>query len=380
MTRFTMHDYPWEQVEATKQFITRLFAGEATDRPAALVHPKPLDRPEEAPPAGLDEWQLAVWRAQQALLRRPLGGDDFVPTLGTGAGTCAMATAFGCEETTASGVYWVAPCITRMEEIDTLRKPALTAGKLGRVLEQTRAYAACADERMPIRDMDFQSPFTTIEQMLGSDQFFLMPYDEPKRLHALMDVVTDYTIDFFTAQKAAAGANACMGGWPCFWFPPNAGIQMSDDNLCNVSPDVYVEFVVPYNNRIAEAFGGMFLHSCTIKDADLPALKQIKGLTGVNCDISTSVSPARLLEEFGDDIVVAPHAYINTDTNFQNYTEFMEYNLATWQPGKRLFIYPCSVLYIPDTAKEIPFNEAETRAVLERYPGWVRDHGVESMI
>ena len=121
--RLTMPDYPWEQVEETKAFITRLFSGEAPDRPAAIVHPAPVDRPPAGPPAGLDDWQQQVWQAQQNLLRRPIGGDDFVPTLGTGAGTCAMATAFGCAESQVGGVYWVEPCITDMTAIDKLKKP-----------------------------------------------------------------------------------------------------------------------------------------------------------------------------------------------------------------------------------------------------------------
>ncbi len=375
MKRFTMDDYPWDQVEKTKAFITRLYAGQETERPAAIVHPRLLERPPVEPPAGANERQRHVWQVQEQMRRRPLGGDDFVPTIGTGAGTCAMATAFGCPERVTSNVYWVDPCITRMEEIDSLTMPPVTAGKLGQVLEQTRAYAAYADERLAVRIMDFQSPFTTVEQMLGSDRFFLMPYDDPKRLHAVMDVVTDFAIAFFTAQIEAAGPNCCPGIWPSFWFPRRAGIQMSDDNLVNVSPDVYAEFVVPYNNRIAEAFGGLFLHSCTIRAAHLPVLHALKGLTGINCDISTSVSPAQLLAEFGDDRVVGPHAYINTDTNFKSYTEFTERVLAGWRPGKRLFLYPCTVLYQPDTSKELLFNEMETRAVLERIPAWKKDHG-----
>lgn len=372
-TRLIMHEYPWERLDATRAFMTRLFAGEAPDRPGCLVHPAPLELPSMEPPTGLSELELNVWNTQEALRRRPLGGDDFIPALGTGAGTCAMATAFGCNESQASGVYWVDPCITRMEEIDALKKPAVTDGKLGWVLEQTRAYAACADEHLPIRIMDFQSPFTTIEQMLGSDRFFLMPYDEPERLHALMDVVTDYAIDFFTAQIVAAGPNCCTGIWPPLWYPRCAGIQMSDDNLVNVSPEVYAEFVAPYNSRVAEAFGGLFLHSCVITEQSLPAIATIKGLTGINTDVSSSVTTGRLMAAF-PDLVIAPHTYINTNTNFHSYTEYMEAVLAEWQPGKRLFIYPCTVMYQPDTSQEIRFNETEARAVLERIPGWVRDH------
>lgn len=375
MKRMLLNEYPWEIVEETRAFITGLYTGAAPARPAALLHPALL--PEETPqqpPAGLEGYALQVWSALRGIARRPLGLDDYVPTLGTGAGTCAMATAFGCAESCSSGVYWVTPCITRMEEIDTLRKPAVDAGKLGGVLEQTRAYAACADERVPIRTMDFQSPFTTVEQMLGSDTFFLMPYDEPERLHALMDVVTDFAIDFFTAQMAAAGPNCCPGSWPAFWFPRCAGIQMSDDNMVNVSPDVYDEFVVPYNNRIAEAFGGLFFHCCTIKEENLPSLRRIPRLTGINCDISSSVSTARLLEAFGDEVLIGPHAYINTNTNFRDYTEFTRAVLEGWRPGKRLFIYPCVVLYQPERATEIPFNLEETCGVLEEIPAWRAAH------
>lgn len=365
--RLRLEDYPWDKVVATKAFIRRLFAGPGPERPGAILHVAAEGQAAPAP-EGLTEFQRQVWDAAEGIRRRPIGGDDFVPALGTGAGTCAMATAFGCQEIEASGVRWVKPVITSPEQIDSLKKPKVTDGRLGWVLDQTRAFAEYADERLPIRLMDFQSPFTTVEQLVGSESFFLMPYDQPQRLHTAMDVVTDFAIEFFRAQSEAAGPACCRGSWPPIWFPPEAGIQMSDDNLVNVSPEVYEEFVVPYNNRIAEAFGGLFLHSCTIREAHVPVLRKLKGLTGLNCDISTSVSAARLLEEFGDRAVVAPHAYINTDTHFQGFGEFMGAALAGWRPGKRLFIYPCTVMYLPDQAREIPFDAAEAREVLDRIP------------
>ncbi len=149
---------------------------------------------------------------------------------------------------------------------------------------------------------------------------------------------------------------------------------MSDDNMVNVSPAVYEEFVVPYNNRIAEAFGGLFLHSCTVSEANLPAIAKLKNLTGLNCDISSSVTTGRQLEEFGRDTVIAPHAYINTNTNFQDYAEFMDAVLEGWRPGLRLFVYPCTVLYQPSKTVDLPFNESQVRSVLDQIPAWRRDH------
>ena len=184
MKRLTLNDYPWDKIKHTRAFITRLFSGAAPDRPACIVHVKPpADAPPPAePPDDLTPWQKAVWNATQNIRRRPIGYDDYVPSIGTGAGTCAMATAFGAEETNVSGVFWVKPCITSPSQIDTLKKPAVTAGKLGGILEQTKAYAEYADERISVSVMDFQSPFTTVEQLLGSEMFFTMPYDDPDRL------------------------------------------------------------------------------------------------------------------------------------------------------------------------------------------------------
>jgi hypothetical protein len=362
--------YDWSELERTREFIRNLFAGEAPDRPAAILHAEPDDDiPTPDPPAELDEHEAAAWKQAVAALRRPLGSDDFVPTIGTNAGTCAIATAFGAREQMRDGVHWVEPSIDDMAQVDRIRKPALTDGRLGDILERTRAARRVVGDRIPIRVMDFQSPFTTVEQLVGCDRFFTLPYDEPERLHALMDVVTDFSIEFFTAQIEAAGDSCCRGIWPPIWFPPQAGIQMSDDHLASVSPSVYREFVVPYNNRIAEAFGGMFLHSCVLPESHLEVLADME-LTGFNCDISSGAPLDRILGRYGREIVIAPHSYINDGSQFTDLADFVRQMLGPWRPGHRLFIYPCTVLYLPKESREIEFDEEAARAELRKLPAW----------
>lgn len=354
----------WDKIAQSQQFIEDLFAGRNLTRPGIIIHYPGVPAPEL--PVGMPEHEQSVARFEAEVCSRPLGEDDYVPALGTGSGTCTMATAFGSVEVKKDGLSWPTPVITDPAQIDRLTVPAVTAGRLGAVLEQTRAFDRHLDHRLWIRNMDFQSPFTTVEQILGSDLFFLMPYDEPRRLHRLMEIVTDLAIAFFKAQIAAAGARCCRGLWPMFWFPKSAGIQMSDDNLCNVSPEVYDEFVVPYNNRIAAAFGGLFFHSCIIRENNLASLHKLQRLTGINCDISNSVSPGVLLREFGHRAVISPHAYINTDARFQSYGAFMERCLGEWKPGQRLFVYPCATLYEPASGRDLPFDGAAVRQAMRR--------------
>jgi hypothetical protein len=93
MQRCPLPDFPWHRIEATQRFITDLFAGPPPPRPGVLMHlASPIEPP--TPPPGLTAFQREVWNATHALSGRPLGADDWVPALGTSAGTCAMATAF----------------------------------------------------------------------------------------------------------------------------------------------------------------------------------------------------------------------------------------------------------------------------------------------
>ena len=131
MQRLTVDEYDWGTVRKNQEFLSRLFTGAGPDRPGAIVHPDVPPGAAPPVPLGLTPHQGLVWNAVAGFRPRSLGHDDFVPALSTNAGTCAMATAFGCEETCTANVFWVKPCITHPDQIDRLRKPALTDGKLG---------------------------------------------------------------------------------------------------------------------------------------------------------------------------------------------------------------------------------------------------------
>ena len=365
MSRFPLNDYDWSAVERTKQFIRALYGRTPPGHPGCILHTASRAG-LPPPPPGLDDDALAVWRFTETLRRTPHPGDQSVPCFGAGVGgTCLLASAFGGRErVNESGNHWLEPIIHDPSEVFRLKTPSLAEGAIGGMLERIGRLGALLDERVTISPADFQSPFTTAEQLLGSDLFFLMPYDAPKALHCLMDLLTDFSIRFFREQFKRIGPQASRGSWPGIYFPPEAGIQMSDDNMVNVSPEIYDEFVVPYNNRVSEAFGGLFLHSCVVKEHNLPSLGKIRGLRGVNTDISSSVGPRQFYDALGDGVVFAPHAYVNTETNFKSYADFARYALDGYRPGRRLFVYPCVAMYLPGECRDLPFNPGEVLDVL----------------
>jgi len=66
-------------------------------------------------------------------------------------------------------------------------------------------------------------------------------------------------------------------------IPPGfGGVWLSDDDSTVISPDLYREFVVPYNGRVFEAFGGGTLHYCGNAYHQLENYLSTPGLVGLN--------------------------------------------------------------------------------------------------
>jgi uroporphyrinogen decarboxylase len=76
--------------------------------------------------------------------------------------------------------------------------------------------------------------------LLGYEKYYLGMYDDPKRLHILMQMVTDFVIDWIRLQ------NATMD---------DAEVLVVADHVCNqVAPDQLEEFILPYIQAIFSAF------------------------------------------------------------------------------------------------------------------------------
>jgi len=58
-------------------------------------------------------------------------------------------------------------------------------------------------------------------------------------------------------------------------------IMLRDDSAMNLSPDLFEEFVVPYNRRLLREFSGGADHFCGRGDHYIERLTSIEGLTGI---------------------------------------------------------------------------------------------------
>lgn len=137
---------------------------------------------------------------------------------------------------------------------------------------------------LPISVTDCQGPLNIALSLCGVEDFCLWMYDDPEKVHDIMDFCTEVLINWIKVQKKHAGQELDSGAWPHSILLPKGygGVSIADDDAVVLSPDLYREFVVPYNSRIFKAFGGGTLHFCGNAEHQLDNFEQMDGLTGIN--------------------------------------------------------------------------------------------------
>lgn len=211
--------------------------------------------------------------------------DNYVPYLMPWFGTGVLSSAFGIElvfndkmDPTTAQEY----IITKPEDISKLEIPNLRRdGYTLKVLEQIDYFNSVSN--IPIGITDCQGPLTTIVQLCGYENALFWIYDYPEKMHMLFEIVTDSLIEWITIQKEHIGEDLdkCAGNQGIY-VPEGIGVWLSDDDAILMPPDLYEEFVVPYNEKIFEAFGGGILHYCGSANQHINSFANMKYLRGIN--------------------------------------------------------------------------------------------------
>jgi uroporphyrinogen decarboxylase len=211
--------------------------------------------------------------------------DVYVPYLFPWYGTVVVPSALGCpiefppgEEPAVAG-----PAIMELSQVARLVPPdPARDGLMPRVLECIDHFRAHSD--LPISFSDNQGPLNIALNLVGLERLMVWMFEEPTVVHELMDFCTSVLIDWVRLQKGRAGAPLDGGAFPhLIPLPPGlGGVWLSDDDSTVLSPGLYREFVVPYNGRVLEAFGGGTIHYCGNGGHQLENYLATPGLVGVN--------------------------------------------------------------------------------------------------
>ena len=342
-------------IQQTKDFLSRLWHLENEERPGFVLGylgPKvrggPVVRSALFSTEGKDTVRDRLLdpekylRAQQEEIEDQLKlRGDFIPSLCPSLGVIAIASAFGCEV-----VWWekdfpaVKPLFEDgIDQILELSKPDITAGELGRILDYTLFFIEETGGKYPIRLTDIQGPLDNAALIMGHNNLLTAMLSHPEIVHHLMDLVTDLMIDFIKAQREIVYKKGIEFVPAMFlpWMPNGQGVAISNDDWVMISPEMHDEFHVPYLNRLSEEFGGIYLHSCGNWQHQIPSIKKIHQLRGLEFGASET-PPEAVFEAFNGKIVLACRVGFNRDYPFVGMADFVRRILKTRKTNRGLFI------------------------------------------
>lgn len=126
---------------------------------------------------------------------------------------------------------------------------------------------------------DCQGPMDVVELLWGSDMFLAL-YDQTDLVKRLLEKVTDtykaFLDTWFSLSPPKDELHAYFGNAHL------GAICVRDDSAMNLSPRMYEEFILPYNDAVLTHFGGGAIHSCGRVDHFAPLLTKMEHLHGFN--------------------------------------------------------------------------------------------------
>lgn len=214
-----------------------------------------------------------------------------VPCVRSNYGTGILPLLFGTQLFVMPEELDTLPTAEPLHDVGAVRRlldagvPDLTLGYGARVFEMGERFATIARQYpkigryVPIYHPDIQGPLDVVEVVWGSE-VFLAFYEDPELVRDFLDLVTQTYIAFLRQWHTIAPPRP---GHNAHWNFLHAGtLMLREDSGMNISPEIYEEYVRPFDQRLLDEFGGGAVHFCGRGDHYIATLSTMRGLTAIN--------------------------------------------------------------------------------------------------
>ena len=270
------------------------------ERMLAATRYQPVDRLPRVVHCPVDGWPAFTYREgfedPAKMLLNELASvwvgaqvrDDRAYTIRANYGVGGIASMLGCEVklTDDNTMPWLFPLEDgELDRILDAGEVDIEAGLGARVFETERFYIDALSRHealartVHVYVSDTQGPFDTAHLVMGH-KIYTEIYDNPARVHRLLELVTDAYIRFTRAQREIIGEFGDTSYHSTLRI--RGAVRICDDSGINLSTDFYREFCKPYNQRILAEFGGGWVHYCGGGQQILQEVLSTEGITGIN--------------------------------------------------------------------------------------------------
>ena len=263
-----------------REVITRYRAfwqGELADRVLFVTDVGPFADPPIA--YHLDVESQIAWYRQKYEERKKFR-DDMLPCATPRFATGISGAVWGCDTEFSSETSWNTS--HPLEDWKQLDDFAFDPDNFWyrEKLRQTQRLTEASGGDFAVGEIDLLGPGDIILQLRGMEHFMMDFYDHPRELRRLGDLVTrQLLINFAETQRLLPHPE----DGTCFrigmWTPGN-GLQFCEDCMINLSPEVYREFLRPWDAALLGACGPSMYHLHT---GSVHLLEDIYTIPGVGC-------------------------------------------------------------------------------------------------
>ncbi|OFW54545.1 MAG: hypothetical protein A2163_10785 [Actinobacteria bacterium RBG_13_35_12] len=201
-------------------------------------------------------------------------------------GTVFIPAIFGLKYKVPKDTFaWITSHLTK-DEIKKFKIPHLSeVDMMKRAIEYLQFFKEEFPEWIHVYLPDTLGPFEIAHAVYGNNIFYEL-YDDPKFVHYLLSLCTEMYIQVTEKLKEVLGEEKtiCYHGHALSRgiYMRNGGVRISEDSATLLSPEHIDEFVIPYDQKALEAFGGGFIHFCGKNDYLLESYLKLDKVRAVN--------------------------------------------------------------------------------------------------
>lgn len=260
-----------ERIERALQRSRAFWKNESTEPIVSLYHQPDYRQ--------LANEEAMVARAAACIQADGAGeAEDILPCFLPDFGTVSTAAMWGGEIIPAAGerCIHIHPVVQTLDDLGCLAPCAFEQSDFQRGLDlHRRVCDRLETDDVFVRVPDFQGPMNTLALMMEQTDLLCALYEAPDLVKAALDHITDTLITTVQRFIDLAGRDRVIGMiWPYITLPAELGVAITQDYMPLLSPDLYAEFELPRLKRIADHFGGVFIHCCGQYAHHLPALRR----------------------------------------------------------------------------------------------------------
>lgn len=209
-------------------------------------------------------------------------GSEQVPSIRVNFGTGTLLSCLGLEQLVFPDKM---PWLREHMPIETAARltpdDIRIRGTFARGLEFMKYMRAVLGDAVPVYYMDSQGPFDLAHLLLGDEIFYLMT-DEPALVKQIMELCLELGLRTHRWMNEIIGAPHGTHHHGNSLYAENMGIRICEDTTALISPAAMEEFALPYTRRLAQAFGGAWVHYCGRNDQLTRRILAIPEIRGIN--------------------------------------------------------------------------------------------------